>query len=381
MSMKTKKRPTSHNRRTTARSSARPVPVALPFIEHLHELRRRIYYIVASVFVWGCAAYSVQQHLVTILLRPAKGQQFIYTSPGGGIDFLFRICIYAGLILSLPVIVYNVLRFIEPLITKSSRQFMLWGSMASGILAVAGIIFGYYLGLPAALHFLLHQFQTAQIKPLVSIQSYLAFVIVYMVGSAMLFQLPLMLIFINRIKPLKPKRLLHYERWVILIAFLLSGLMNPTPNLISQLFIAGPFILMYQVGILIIALVNRKPKLTPAELLRQQDEQARVSRQARVPALRPALPPTQPELRLQPAIPAVALAASPARLTPVKRVLVQDVSPAVRAAEPRPAMARLRTRQEIYAMRGESVRTFNDMRLGFSRSNLQSLDSMDRRAI
>src|SRR5665213_2535426 len=111
MSMKTKKRPTSHNRRTAARRSAQPVSVVLPFVEHLLELRRRLYYVAASVFAWGCAAYAVQQHLVSILLRPAKGQQFIYTSPGGGIDFLFRICIYAGIILSLPIIVYNVLRF------------------------------------------------------------------------------------------------------------------------------------------------------------------------------------------------------------------------------------------------------------------------------
>jgi sec-independent protein translocase protein TatC len=230
---------------------------------------------------WGAAIYAVQQHVVNVLLRPAHGEHFIYTSPGGGIDFLFRICVYGGLVLSLPVIVYNVLRFFEPLMTHSSRRFVASASFVSGILALAGVIFGYYIGLPAALHFLLHQFTTVQIKPLVTIQSYLAFVIVYMVGSAMLFQLPLLLLFINRIKPLQPKRLLHYERWVILIAFILAGLMNPTPNIVSQLLVAGPFILMYQVGIGLIALINRSRKPTAVQSLREQDGAAQASRLSR----------------------------------------------------------------------------------------------------
>jgi sec-independent protein translocase protein TatC len=374
--MKTKKRSTSHNRRTAAHSSDRPVSAALPFVEHLHELRRRLYYVAASVFVWGCAAYGVQQKLVHILLSPSKGQHFIYTSPGGGIDFLFRICIYVGLIFSLPVIVYNMLRFIEPIITKSSRQFMLWGSLASGILAAGGILFGYFLGLPAALHFLLHQFTTAQIQPLVTIQSYLGFVIVYMVGSAMLFQLPLMLIFINRIKPLKPKRLLRYERWVILIAFVLAGLMNPTPNVISQLFVAGPFILMYQVGILIIAVLNRKSKTRPANNLIRQDQQLQASRVVQAqPRLQPLAPMRQMAAAVSP-VPSVAMNAAPLRLKPIRRVQVMDIAPA--APRPSPSLApdakpplRMRSRQEIYAMRGEQARTFNDMRLGFSRSNIQ----------
>jgi sec-independent protein translocase protein TatC len=243
-----------------------------PFMEHLQELRRRLYYVAISMIFWGIAIYAVQQQVVNALLRPSHGQHFIYTSPGGGIDFLFRIAIYGGFVLSLPVIIYNILRFIEPLISDVSRRFIFIGSFVSGLLAVAGMTFGYYIGLPSALHFLLHQFQTVQIQPLVTIQAYLGFVIVYMVGAALLFQLPLILLFINRIKPLKPRRLLHYERWVILAAFVISGLMNPTPNILSQLLVAGPFILMYQVGILLIAFINRPKKLANIQEIVEQED-------------------------------------------------------------------------------------------------------------
>jgi len=288
-----------------------------PFTEHLYELRRRLYYIAISVVVWGTAIYFVQQHIVSILLRPAHGQHFIYTSVGGGIDFLFRICIYGGFVLSLPVIVYNILRFAEPLVSHGTRRFIFTGSFISGLLALFGIVFGYFIGLPTALHFLLHQFKTIQIQPLVTIQSYLHFVIVYMVGSSLLFQLPLLLVFINRIKPLQPKRLLHYERWVILVAFVVSGLMNPTPNILSQLLVAGPFILMYQVGIGIIAVINRSRRPAHTEFSLQQNDFA-VNAQQQSPV---------PTPLAVPAAPTHSIASTMPRVRPG---LISDINPKAR---------------------------------------------------
>ncbi len=249
-----------------------------PFQEHLHELRRRLFYIALSVAAWTAAAYAIQQEIVKILLKPSHGQSFVYTSPIGGIDFLFRVCLYTALILSTPVIVYQLLRYMEPLMKSDSTRFVAVGSIVSGLLAAAGILFGYFVGLPAALHFLLHQFVTSQIKPLITVQAYMSFVMVYMVGAALMFQVPLILIFINRIKPLKPSSLFRYERWVILGAFVMAGLMNPTPNLLDQLMVAGPIIVMYQIGIGIIALINRPRWPSRARELFKEDLQAQAER-------------------------------------------------------------------------------------------------------
>jgi sec-independent protein translocase protein TatC len=248
-------------------------------------LRRRLFYIGISVVFWSSAAYAIQQRIVNVLLKPSHGQSFVYTSPIGGIDFLFRVCIYTGLIISLPVIVYQLLRFMAPLLRTDSSRFIAWGSAISGLVALMGIAFGYFVGLPTALHFLLHQFQTSQIKPLITVQSYMSFVMVYMVGSAMMFQVPLLLIFINRIKPLKPSTLFHYERWVILIAFVLAGLMNPTPKVWDQLLVAGPIILMYQLGIGIIALINRPRWPAHVRELFEQDLRAQTERFERARSL------------------------------------------------------------------------------------------------
>jgi sec-independent protein translocase protein TatC len=202
------------------------------------------------------------------------------------VDFQFRLSLYVGIIASIPIIVYQLLRYIEPLINKASARFIAWGSAVSGVLALGGVAFGYFVGLPAAMNFLLHQFVTLQIKPMLTIQSYMSFVMVYMLGSAMLFQLPLILIFINRIKPLKPSKLFHYERWVILLAFVLSGIMNPTPNLLAQLIVAGPIIVMYQVGIGIIAYLNRKRRPAHVEKLLEKDRALQAERLERLKDMR-----------------------------------------------------------------------------------------------
>jgi sec-independent protein translocase protein TatC len=356
----------NHNKGTSRNSSTSKV-TTLPFIEHAYELRRRIYYIVASTVIWGSAAYVVQEHIVSVLLKPSRGEKFIYTTPGGGIDFLFKICLYTGLIFSLPVIVYNLLRFIEPLIARASKRFIAYGAIASGVLAIAGMVFGYYIGLPSALHFLDHQFTTVQIKPLVTVQSYLQFVIVYMVGSAMLFQLPLILLFINRIKPLSPRRLFHYERWVILIAFVLSGLMNPTPNLISQLFIAGPFIAMYQLGIGLIAFINRHPNINS---LYKQDIAAQASRSAKVAGLKPV--PVDAFYQAAP-IETIPLAAKTKVMPSIKAIAIQSNIP------PRSLGARPARRADLGRYMQQRQTSAPTTQMSVTQANFPSIDIQSNR--
>jgi sec-independent protein translocase protein TatC len=297
-------------------------------MEHIYELRRRLFYVALSVGLWASAAYAVERHIVSALLKPARNQQFIYTSVGGGIDFLFRVCLYAGIAASIPVIVFQILRYVQPLLKDESRRFIAWGSVISGIFAVAGIVYGYFWGLPAALHFLLHQFVTAQIRPLVTIQSYMSFVTVYMLGSAMLFQVPLLLVFINRIRPLKPQKLFHYERWVIVLAFVGSGLMNPSPNIFAQLLLAGPIILMYQVGILVVWLINREaPKRVYAPEvsdLMQRDVEARQARALNFASRRAVAAPQNAARHMEP--------------KPVAAAQPQMLAPAKSALKPQPAV-------------------------------------------
>lgn len=226
----------------------------LPFMEHAYELRPRLFYIAISIVVFSLFAYSINQRLVSLLLKPADVQKFTYASPVGGVDFLFRVCLYFGIAISIPVIVYQLLRYLEPLFKVGSGKLITRGSIASGGLVVIGISIGYFIGLPTTIHFLLHQFVANQVQPILTIQSYMSFVAMYMLGSALLFQIPLIMVFINRVKPLSPKTLrsMKYEKWVIILAFIFGGIMNPNPSLVDQAIIVLPLIFMYQIGIFLV---------------------------------------------------------------------------------------------------------------------------------
>ena len=98
-------------------------------------------------------------------------------------NFLFSVCLDIGLVLATPVIIYQLLAFLHPIMKDTTRKFLLLASAAAGTVAFIGVVFGYFVGLPSALNFLLHQFTTVQVRPLITIQSYMQFVALYLFGS------------------------------------------------------------------------------------------------------------------------------------------------------------------------------------------------------
>lgn len=259
----------SKNKPTTRRAQNRlrkARPETLPFIAHLQELRRRLFLVALTVAVFTGLATTVQARLTTWLLKPSGGQHFIYTTPGGGLDFQLRLCLYAGIALSIPMIIFQVFRYVHPLLGYGLERFLRRAMVASSLLAFAGILFGYFFGLPPSLHFLLQNFSSDRIAALITIQSYMSFVTLYLLGCAIAFQLPLILLLINRIRPLKPRTLMRGQRWVLLGAVVAGAIISPTPDIRNLLMISGPIILLYELSIVMIWLINgrhgRSKKIT-----------------------------------------------------------------------------------------------------------------------
>lgn len=228
------------------------------FIDHLRELRTRIVFVGLAIFAGGSLAYPFRQTIIDFLVAPAGDQQFIFTSPTGGFDFVFKVCLAVGVIVAIPVIIFNLLRYLQPLFPKASVKTATLGMLFSVALALIGMAFAYVVGLPAALKFLLQTFLTGPVEALITIQAYMSFVVIYMLGAALIFQIPLILLLINRIKPLKPSKLFKQQRWVILISFLVAVVITPTPDVTSLLILAIPMIIMYQFGIVLIIIANRR---------------------------------------------------------------------------------------------------------------------------
>lgn len=227
-----------------------------PFIEHVHELQKRLTWSVLALAIGGSIAYGFYQPLLDLVQRPL-GQTLYYTSPTGGFSFLFKICLAAGFVLALPVILYHIFGFLGPLLKRRQRASIVAYTMWSFNLAYAGVLFAYFISLPAALHFLA-KFGGAGVQSLITVDEYFNFALAYLAGFAILFQLPLLVLFINKINPLKPSKMMGAQRYVILISFIVAAILTPTPDPFNQLLMAAPAIMLYQVGIVLVLLVNRR---------------------------------------------------------------------------------------------------------------------------
>ncbi|MGC1176814.1 MAG: twin-arginine translocase subunit TatC [Candidatus Saccharimonadales bacterium] len=303
-----------------------------PFVEHVHELRKRLMWVVLFVTIFGGAAYSVHQRLLNILQKPL-GQTLYYTSPTGGFSFLFKVCLVAGFILALPVVLYHLFEFMGPLLKRKARFIIVKYTLCSFLLAYAGMLFAYFVSLPAALHFLTRIGGTG-IKSLIGVDEYFNFALAYVGGFALLFQLPLIVLFINRIKPLSPKKMMSTERYVIVISFIVAAVLTPTPDPLNQTIMALPIILLYQVSIGLVWFVNRRSKRKAATTPKIAAPRGPVQN---------ALPTPAPQTAAR--IPTLALASAakaqkPALATRASTRYINDIRPAHRHRPTAPAPKR-----------------------------------------
>ena len=135
------------------------------FGEHLSEIRERLLFSFGIFLLGSFIGYIFYNQILNFLITPLHSPLY-YSSPAGGFDFAIKICIFFGIAFSLPVFTYNFLRFIEPTILRKPRFFVLRFLIASLLLMTLGISFAYYVGLPAALHFL-GKFGSGDIKSLI----------------------------------------------------------------------------------------------------------------------------------------------------------------------------------------------------------------------
>ena len=239
------------------------------FMEHVSELRGRLFWVIGVFIAASCAVYPLHDQVIGALTAPLGDQQLYYLTPVGGLTIILKICTYVGILAALPVLMYHVYRYLEPLMGRHRKSVMFY-TLLSALLAIAGICMAYYVFLPSALHFLTG-FDLGKIQAMLTVDSYLSFVTTYLLGAAILFQIPLLMMIINTIHRLPPKQLLGLERFVILAAFVIAAVVSPTPDIMNQTFFALPIIGRYQLGVGLVWWQQRQEAKLPAVSTRADD--------------------------------------------------------------------------------------------------------------
>lgn len=253
-----------------------------PFREHVRELRRAfmlsLFYVVFSSVV----GYLVYQPIFNVLVRPYK-EQLYYTTPTGAFNAIFKIAMLFGIVVSIPFLVYQIYKFIKPAIAKHAHYLTAKLLLLSAFLATCGVAFGYFVCLPSTLHFLTTA-GPSDIKAIIDVNSYINFVVNYLVVLAIIFQLPLVAMIINKITPLKPAKMMKYQKYIVASGFIVSSLISPTFDPINLTLLALPIISLYQLAIAMVWFSNRKKDfVVHAESLQPEKEEV-ILHEAQLPA-------------------------------------------------------------------------------------------------
>ncbi len=219
-------------------------------------MRSRLLKVIAVFLLTSFGGYFIYPQILSILFR-IYDQRLFYTSPTAGIDLAFKISIAAGICLSVPFFIYEVFQFIKPVLPKNIQKRLILVVFTSTALLVLGMLFAYFVTLPATLHFL-GTFHSENVEYFVSVESYIGFILQYIVLFGMVFQVPLVLLLWNAISKIETKTLMHYQSWVVIGSFIVAAILTPTPDPINQTMMAVPLILLYEVSLVSIYIQNRR---------------------------------------------------------------------------------------------------------------------------
>ncbi len=244
------------------------------FMDHVHELKSRFFWVAIYFAISSAVVYPYFNTIISALTKPLGDHQLYYLTPSGGLSFVIKICLYLGTIGALPAIVYHLYNFIAPVMPRRNSRLVLMYTVSSLVLVTCGVLFAYFISLPAAVGFLVN-FNIDNVSAMLTVDSYLSFVISYLIAGAVLFQLPLVMMIINSIHRLSPKQLMSYQRHNIVISFVLAAVLSPTPDVVNQSLLALPMVAMYQVGVFLVWIKNRKKKTVSTKSSLQATETER----------------------------------------------------------------------------------------------------------
>ncbi len=234
----------------------------MTFLEHLEEFRWRIIKSAIGIIIGGIiVGIFINWIMDNILLLPATRTtpplKLQNIKPFGQFSLYMQVIIVGGVIVSIPNIIYQFWKFIEPALKPSEGKYIRSIVIFSSFCFLAGITFAYFVLLPTALEFFAN-FGSSVITNNIAIDEYFSFIISTMLAAGVVFELPMVSFFLSKIGILKPSFMKKYRKHAIIIILLIAGILTPSPDITSQLLLAVPLFILYEISILICKLSQKK---------------------------------------------------------------------------------------------------------------------------
>jgi sec-independent protein translocase protein TatC len=231
------------------------------FLDHLEELRWRIIKSVIGIVVAAIiVAFFIDDIMKFVIFAPAKNTDppltIINLKPYGQFTLYMQVILIGGIIVSIPNIIYQFWKFIEPALMPKERKYISSIVFFTSLCFIVGIVFAYFVLLPTALNFFA-SFGTEIILNQIDANEYMQFVISVCVLAGAVFELPMVSFFLSKVGILKPEFMRKYRKHAIVAILIVAAVMTPSPDVVSQIMLAIPLFILYEISIYICKVSQR----------------------------------------------------------------------------------------------------------------------------
>ena len=238
----------------------------MSFFDHLEELRWRIIKSVIALIVASIACAFFSDFLVQqVMLGPLRAAHLKVQvlTPYGIMLLYMEVVMFAGLIVSMPVILFQLWRFIAPGLMPNERHYVWRIVFFTTFCFFSGVAFGYFVLVPTALTFFAG-FGTENIQLNIAADRYISFVLSLIVGAGLVFELPMIAFFLTKLGILTPAFMRHYRRHAIVVILIIAAVVTPTPDIVTQSLLAAPMFVLYEISIIVSKFAQKKEPETSA---------------------------------------------------------------------------------------------------------------------
>lgn len=252
----------------------------MPLVEHLAELRKRIVVCLVALLIGFILTFSFSEYIFKLLLFPldytpkfslkeglifVKDQKLINTklvflAPAEAFWMNMKIAIVSAFVLAIPIIFYEIWRFVSPGLYQHEKKYILLFVLSATGLFLIGVSFCYLIVLPYALGFLLNYKVGDFLMPMLSVGRYVDFILKFILAFGFVFELPILIVITTKMGLITTDTLKRYRRVAIVLAFVVAAIITPTPDAFNQTLMAVPMIVLYELGIWVSVLLNKKAK-------------------------------------------------------------------------------------------------------------------------
>jgi sec-independent protein translocase protein TatC len=229
----------------------------MSFWEHLEELRWAIVRSLAAIFIGAVICFIFQKQLVEFMRGPAPDDlKLIFLSLPEGFVIYIKVALFGGFVLALPVVVYEFWKFIVPGLLEKERSLVPPIVFFTVLCFLTGGAFAYFIMIPFAIKFLL-SFQSDFLIATITIGKYLGFVVTLILAFGAVFELPVLAFLLSKMGLLTPQFMRSYRRYSYVVIFIIAAVLTP-PDVLSQMLLAIPLLILYEISIFVSAVVVRK---------------------------------------------------------------------------------------------------------------------------